>query len=173
MSQQTHDISRYVLLGDLFFSFYLPHCMGQITKSLASVCLLRHVRRVPEGKICKILPISNTSTVGHATLLVLQFLIELLIFGHNTLHRHTHRLTSAFLICALMSKWQPFLDVCRSRHCCCMVGRSAALADGVRQHSGRGCFVAGVVKQSDMWLFIMFYNLLFLLFSLMWIKLKY
>ena len=30
------------------------------------------------------------------TLLVLQFVIDLLIFGHNTVHRHTHRLTSAF-----------------------------------------------------------------------------
>jgi len=33
---------------------------------------------------------------------------SLLIFGHSTLHRHTHRFTSAFLICALMSRWQPF-----------------------------------------------------------------
>jgi len=63
---------------------------------------------------------------------------NLLIFGHNTLHWHTCRLTSAFLICALMSKWQPFLDVCRSRHCCYTVGQSSELAegasaDGVRQ----------------------------------------
>jgi len=33
---------------------------------------------------------------------------NLLISGHNTLHGHTHRLTLDFLICALMSKWQPF-----------------------------------------------------------------
>jgi len=35
-------------------------------------------------------------------------MIEFANIWHNTLHRHTHRLTSAFLICALMSKWQPF-----------------------------------------------------------------
>jgi len=42
------------------------------------------------------------------TLLVLQFVIEFANIWHNTLHRHTHRLTSAFLICTLMSNWQPF-----------------------------------------------------------------
>ena len=31
-----------------------------------------------------------------------------LMFGYNTVHGHTRRLTSAFLICVLMSKWQPF-----------------------------------------------------------------
>ena len=53
--------------------------------------------------------ISNTSTVGNAKpYSSYSSWLSLLIFGHNTLHRHTHRLTSAFLICAVMSKWQPF-----------------------------------------------------------------
>ena len=53
---------------------------------------------VPEGKICKISPISNTLTVGHAKpYSSYNSWSSLLIFGHNTLHRHKHRLTSAFV----------------------------------------------------------------------------
>ena len=70
---------------------------------------LSPILSVPEEKICKISPFSNTSTMGHAKpYSSYNSWSSLLIFGHNTLHRHTHRLTSAFLICALMSRWQPF-----------------------------------------------------------------
>jgi len=59
-------------------------------------------------------PGQGRSTVGHAKpYSSYNSWSNLLIFGHNTLHRHTHRLTLAFLICALMSKWQawPTVDV--------------------------------------------------------------
>ena len=74
---------------------------------------------------------------------------NLLIFEHNTLHRHTHRNTSAFFsFCALMSKWQPCerdpscpyglsfcLSVCLS--VCHLVGRSVRWGDRSRD----GCIV--------------------------------
>jgi len=94
------------------------------------------------GKICKILPISNMSTAGHAKpYSSYNSWSTLVIFGHNTLHRHTLRLTSAVFICALMSKWQPFIWMSVGHAtAAATVGWSAALADSVRQCSGRGCY---------------------------------
>jgi len=61
------------------------------------------------GKNMQNFAISNTLTVSHTKpYSSYNSWSSLLILGHSTLHRHTHRLTSAFLIRALMSKLQPF-----------------------------------------------------------------
>jgi len=52
-------------------------------------------------------PVQGGSIVGHAKpYSSYNSWSNLLIFGHNSVHRHMHWLMSDFLICALMSKWQ-------------------------------------------------------------------